>query len=109
MGMSSETNNQYPVGTLIYYGPDDKTVTKISAGVVTSREEPPLHKHWYGDNVTTNPVVLAELGKFFQEHGVSKVVMTDRVAGCPHEEGVDFPPGQECPLCHFWQSKKEVE
>jgi|GEM_PF-3948656 len=24
----------YPVGTVAYYGPDDKTVTKIAAGII---------------------------------------------------------------------------
>jgi hypothetical protein len=98
-----KSDQQFPVGTLIYYGPDDQTVTKITAGVVFGKDEPPLRRQWYGDNVTTNPVVLSELGRFFQEHGVSKVVMTDKVAGCPHEPGVDFPSGQECPYCPYWQ------
>jgi hypothetical protein len=102
--VKSRQEKQYPVGTLIYYGPDDETVTKITAGIVFGENEAPLRKKWYGDNVTTNPVVLAELGRFFQEHGVSRVVMTNKVAGCPHEPGVDYPTGQECPHCPFWQT-----
>lgn len=106
--MNDEMQNHKPVGTLIYYGPDDQTVTKMTAGVVYSKDSQPINKTWYGDNVTTNPAIIAELGKFFQEHGVEKVVMTDKVAGCPHEEGIDYPAGEECPLCPFWQSKDET-
>jgi hypothetical protein len=98
----NNTDQKYPIGTLIYYGPDDQTVTKITAGVVLGEDQIPVRRQWYGDNVTTNPVVIAELGKFFQEHGVTKVVMTDKVVGCPHEPGIDYPIDQECPYCPFW-------
>jgi hypothetical protein len=103
--VEGETNpeQKYPVGTLIYYGPDAETVTKITAGIVFGKDSTPLKRQWYGDNVTTNPVVLAELGRFFKDHGVTKVVMTDKVAGCPHEPGVDYPLDQECPFCPFWK------
>ena len=28
------------------------------------------------------------------------------VAGCPHEEGKDYPRGGDCPFCPFWASEK---
>jgi hypothetical protein len=28
--------------------------------------------------------------------------LADRIIGCPHEEGVDYPEGQSCPRCPFW-------
>jgi hypothetical protein len=102
-----QNKQQFPVGTLVYYGPDDQTVTKITAGVVASRNSPVVTKSWYGDNVTTNPVVIGELGRFFQERGVHKVIMTTGIAGCPHEEGIDYPVGEECPFCPFWSNSKQ--
>jgi Protein of unknown function (DUF1186) len=27
---------------------------------------------------------------------------TDRIIGCPHEEGIDYPLGRACPQCPFW-------
>ena len=30
------------------------------------------------------------------------VVMSDRIIGCPQEEGVDYPLGHACPRCPFW-------
>jgi hypothetical protein len=35
-------------------------------------------------------------------HGCS----TDRNMGCPHEEGEDFPDGEDCPFCPFWAGKQ---
>lgn len=26
--------------------------------------------------------------------------------GCPHEEGEDFPVGENCPFCPFWKGKQ---
>jgi hypothetical protein len=26
--------------------------------------------------------------------------------GCPHEEGEDFPHGEDCPFCPFWKGKQ---
>jgi hypothetical protein len=33
-------------------------------------------------------------------------VATDRNRGCPHEEGEDFPHGEDCPFCPFWRGKQ---
>jgi len=33
--------------------------------------------------------------------GAKSVVMTDRIIGCPHEEGIDYE-GSTCPDCPFW-------
>jgi len=36
------------------------------------------------------------------------VVMTEGVVGCPHEEGDDYPWGEACPDCTFWQEHSGV-
>lgn len=100
---------QYPIATMAYYGPDDKTVTKIAVGIVESEDAEPIMRRWFGPNVTTNPDVLAQIGEFIQTHGAHQVVMTDGVLGCPHEEGIDFPAGQECPYCPFWRGEQGIQ
>jgi hypothetical protein len=32
--------------------------------------------------------------------------MSDGNMGCPHEEGLDFPVGEDCPFCPFWKGKQ---
>jgi hypothetical protein len=98
---------QFPIGTLVYYGPDDQTVTKIVAGVVAARDADILLQKWHGEGIAQDPFVIAEVGQFFQIHRVKKVIMTGSVAGCPHEEGVDYPIGDECPYCPFWLDKHQ--
>ena len=31
--------------------------------------------------------------------------MTDRIIGCPHEEGIDYADGTVCPMCPYWQDR----
>jgi hypothetical protein len=107
LGNNFENGPRYPIGTLVYYGPDDKTVTKITASVIPFEDAPPIYRKWIGDEVTLDPIVIAELGQFFKGHGVEKVVMASTVEGCPHERGVDYPVDEDCPYCPFWKNQKK--
>ena len=103
---SGRQQPQYPVGTVAMYGPDDKTTTKIAAGVILHDGAEPILKRWVATDVTTNPKVQQELKDFFLRHGVRQVAMTEGNLGCPHEEGEDFPRGEDCPFCPFWRGKQ---
>ena len=92
----------YPLGALAYYGPDDQTCTKVIASVINAPNARPDARSWSADNVCSDPLVVAEIGAFFKQLGVSEVVMTEGIIGCPHEEGVDYPLHEECPQCAFW-------
>ncbi|RLC66193.1 MAG: hypothetical protein DRI48_05250 [Chloroflexi bacterium] len=100
---------EYPIGTVAYYGPDDRTVTKIAAGVIESEDAEPIMKRWRGSDVATSSQVQKEIQEFFEAHKVQHVAVVDGVLGCPHEEGVDFPVGQECPYCPFWRGKQGIQ
>jgi hypothetical protein len=96
----------YPMGTMDCYGPDDKTTTKIAAGVFTAENAEAIFEHWVAPDVTTSPKIQLEIQEFFKEQGVTSVAMSDGNIGCPHEEGQDFPVGEDCPLCPFWKGKQ---
>jgi hypothetical protein len=89
------------------YGPDDKTTTKRAAGVILRDCAEPILKRWVAAGVTTSPKLRQELQDFFQQHGVKQVAMSQGTMGCPHEEGEDFPHGEDCPFCLFWKGKQE--
>lgn len=97
---------QFPIGTIAYYGPDDKITTKIVAGVIKEEGAEPIIKRWVATDVTTNPKVQKEIAKFFKKYGVQRVGMSEGNMGCPHEEGEDFPEGGDCPFCPFWKGKQ---
>jgi hypothetical protein len=97
---------QFPFGTVALYGPDDKTTTKIAAGVIKSPNQEPIIERWVATDVMTSPKVQSELKAFFEKHGVKSVAMSSGNMGCPHEEGADFPDGEDCPFCPFWAGKQ---
>jgi len=97
---------EYPIGTVAHYGPDDKTTTKIAAGVFTSLNAKPIVERWVATDIMTNPKIQAKVIEFFKEHGVKSVAVTSGNLGCPHEEGKDFPEGEDCPFCPFWAGKQ---
>ncbi len=97
---------EYPMGTVALYGPDDRTTTKIAAGVIVHATAEPIVQRWVSTNIMHNAKVQKEIQDFFTQHGVKAVVMTDGNMGCPHEEGLDFPEGEDCPFCPFWKGKQ---
>lgn len=96
----------YPIGTIAYYGPDNTLATKLVAAVVNApgAEPGPLHR-WItqAGDVRRDAATTAAVRAFFQEQGVKHTVSSERIIGCPHEEGVDYPKGGVCPHCPFWQ------
>src|SRR3974377_180696 len=79
---------------------------KIAAGVFTAKNSKAIIKRWVATDVTTNPKIQREIMEFFNAHGVKSVAMSDGNMGCPHEEGPDFPVGEDCPFCPFWKGKQ---
>jgi hypothetical protein len=95
----------YPIATIAFYGPDDTRVSKVAVGIVNTEDaEPSTLQRWFSEagDVRTDPSVTSEILKFVQDYGAKSVVMSDRIIGCPHEEGIDYPDGQVCPQCPFW-------
>jgi hypothetical protein len=42
---------------------------------------------------------------FINRHGAKTVAVTDRIIGCPHEEGKDYLLGESCPHCPYWAGR----
>lgn len=97
---------KFPIGTIALYGPDDKLTTKIAAGVIAYAGAEAIIERWVGTTVADDPKVQREIQDFFKQHGVKSVAAADSNMGCPHEEGEDFPKGEDCPFCPFWKGKQ---
>jgi hypothetical protein len=95
----------YPVATVGFYGPDDRRATKVAVGVVVAEgADPSVLEQWFSTefDVRTDPAIGQEIVDFIEAQGANSVIMADRIIGCPHEEGTDYPDGQICPHCPFW-------
>ena len=96
---------KFPLATIAFYGPDDKMATKIAVGIIMEEgAEPAFMKRWHsaGTDIRSLQHVNVEIFDFIRSHNVSSVVTIERIIGCPHEEGIDYPEGEVCPHCPFW-------
>jgi hypothetical protein len=61
-------------------------------------------RRWFSDSgdVREDQKITEEITAFLKERGVVESAVADRIIGCPHEEGVDYPMGGVCPQCSFW-------
>jgi hypothetical protein len=94
----------YPVATVALYGPDDTMATKLAVGIVPAENaEVTDLQRWFseGSDIRNDVDVAEEVLAFIADTGAKSVVMTDRIIGCPHEEGIDYE-GSTCPDCPFW-------
>jgi len=98
----------YPVGTIAFYGPDDRRASKVAVGIITAEgAETADLRRWFAESgdVRDDAKAVAEVADFLRDKGVRSVAMTNGIIGCPHEEGIDYPEGEPCPHCPFWASR----
>jgi hypothetical protein len=98
----------YPAATIALYGPTAELATKVAVAIF--REEgqnaDPLER-WFSENtdIRQDPAIEDQILKLLRSNNVRSVVMADRIIGCPHEEGIDYPEGKSCPKCPYWAGR----
>jgi hypothetical protein len=97
---------KYPVGTIARYGPNNSQTTKVVASVILRPGGEPIMKKWFGARVADDPKVRRQINAFFDKQNVQSVVGPRNNLGCPHEEGIEFPLGEDCPHCPYWAGKQ---
>jgi hypothetical protein len=84
----------WPVATVALYGPDNSTATKLTVGIMPDEDAEATNlRRWFSKDQTdirADIPVAEEVLAFITEAGAKSVVMTDRIIGCPHEEGIDY-------------------
>ena len=98
----------YPVATIAFYGPNDSRASKVAVGIVLEEgAEATFLERWHSDiaDVRTDPHINEQILTFIRSNEVKSVALVDRIIGCPHEEGIDYPEGEKCPQCPFWAAR----
>ncbi|MFK0572856.1 hypothetical protein [Endozoicomonas sp.] len=97
----------FPVETLSFYGPDYQLATKLVCGVITYEgADPIILEKWFSiTDIRHSESVLAEVLNVVEGHQVKTVLMVEQIIGCPHEEGIDYPEGESCPVCPYWTGR----
>ncbi len=98
----------YPVATVAFYGPDDRRASKVAVGIVPREGAGPTElERWFSEehDVRDDLDIARAIQDFVERQGANTVVLADRITGCPHEEGIDYPDGQKCEQCPFWSTR----
>jgi len=97
----------YPIATIALYGPDDKTALKVVASIIANEDaDPDPQQKWFSNaEVRNDEGILGKILAFLEEYKAISVIMPNRIIGCPHEEIIDYPEGEECPECLFWKGR----
>jgi hypothetical protein len=98
----------FPVATVAFYGPDSLRASKVAVGIVLSDDADPVAlERWFSEksDVRSDPGIGAEILELIKLYKTKSVILTDRIVGCPHEEGKDYPKGETCPHCPFWAGR----
>ena len=95
----------FPVATISFYGPDNIFASKVAVGIVQADgEEPSVLERWTNQttDVRNDPSIISRILEFITANGAKSIVSPDKIIGCPHEEGIDYPEGEGCPKCKYW-------
>ncbi len=105
--MTRQGNRGVPRATLLFYGPDDKRATKAVLGIfLCDGDEGTIHRFFSQDQDVRHKLDIQEsILARLKEHEVKSLIMLEKIFGCPHEEGKDYPVGEACPLCPFWKGR----
>ncbi|MBK8986982.1 MAG: hypothetical protein IPM39_13045 [Chloroflexi bacterium] len=105
--LSRRRSRGYPLATIAYYGPTDQLATKVAVGIRDRYDKLLEMRRWYSEtsDIRADETVLEQIVAFMQEYDAQNAVTPDRIIGCPHEEGIDYPEGESCPQCPFWHGR----
>lgn len=90
------------------YGPNDRLASKVVVAIAREGTDDiiALERWMTGKmDVRQDKKIEGQVLAFLQQYSIKQVITTGTVIGCPHEEGQDYPRGEECPFCPFWKGR----
>lgn len=111
--MNQQSNHQRgadaPIAAIAYYGPDDQLATKVVVAIIDAQHNILESQDWSEENedVRENHAISRQISAYISHREVSRVVIAEKILGCPHVPGIDYPAGEPCPFCPFWADQEE--
>ena len=101
-------NRGYPLATLAFYGPTNKLATKVVLGIFQYENDDPVLIKWYSQkiDIRTKPEIIDQIVTNLKDKKILSLLLKDTIYGCPHEEGIDYPTGDICKECSYWENKE---
>jgi hypothetical protein len=99
---------EFPMAAVAYFGPDDQTATKVVAAIINEDRSILKSEKWLiaDEDIRYNEPINQEIANFIGKFDVCRAVIAEGILGCPHEPGIDYPAGEDCPYCPFWSEKE---
>lgn len=103
------TNSEAPIAAIAYYGPDDQTATKVVVAIVDAQHNILEAQDWEveAEDIRKNTDISHQISTFIGSREISRVVIAEKIVGCPHVPGIDYPAGEPCPFCPFWRDEED--
>ena len=97
----------FPRASIAFYGPDDRKAIKAVLGIILREgDDPAVHRYFSEEKDARYSIeIQKDILARNQEHEVRSLIMLEKIFGCPHEEGIDYPEGEPCPRCPFWKDR----
>ena len=75
--------------------------------ILAEDQEATFLERWFieDEDLRTDHEVHEKILGFIRTHEAKSVVLAERIIGCPHEEGIDYPENSVCPKCPFWANR----
>ncbi|MBN1541254.1 hypothetical protein JW992_03840 [candidate division KSB1 bacterium] len=102
------TQKNTPIATFLLYGPDPHTANKLVVRIMEHESgKIRAEKSWHSaeSDIRFDQTAYQQALEFIKEQGADPVAMSDRLSGCPHVEGQDYPAGHSCPYCPAWEER----
>ena len=79
----------YPVGTVAFYGPDNRRASKVAVSVIRTEGAEPELKRWFSDtgDVRTDTAIYDEIAGWLRQQSVRSIGMREHIIGCPTRKG----------------------
>lgn len=104
--LTPKLKNSKLVVTISLYGKNDQVASKLVATTIhMGSKKIKEMKKWYSYaevDVREIPEVVKELAVFVEKWNPKILSSLDKIIGCPHEEGIDYPENESCQECPFW-------
>jgi len=98
----------YPIATIAFYGPTADFASKVVLAIMRAENaQPDVLERFFssGTDVRFDDNIGNQVLTVIRTHAARSVVLADQIIGCPHEEGIDYPEGTNCPQCPFWAGR----
>jgi hypothetical protein len=108
-GMAKRREGREPcIAIYSLYGPNDRLASKAVVAIAREGTDDIIAlPRWMTGrmDVRQDKKIQGQIVAFLKNYNIRQVVTTGTIIGCPPEEGQDYPVGEACPFCPFWEGR----